>query len=71
MEEQNHISEMGIHAHPSYNWDAPQSIRKEGAIEVCAEDSLLESPYRESFRKPALAEQPLLENVNKARRRAS
>jgi hypothetical protein len=68
MEELTHISEMGIHAHPSYSWDAPQSVRKEGAIEVCAEDSLVESHYNASLSKPVQGEEPLLEQ---ARRRAS
>lgn len=71
MEELTHISEMGIHAHPSYSWDAPLSVRKEGAIEVCAEDSLVESQYEASLRKPVLGEEPLLENAKQARRRAS
>ena len=71
MEELTHISEMGIHAHPSYSWDAPLTVRKEGAIEVCAEDSLVESQYKASIRKSVQCEEALLENANQARRRAS
>lgn len=69
------IAEMGIHAHPSYCWDAPQSARTEGAIEMCAEDSLAESQYcagwQPALRKPVMAEEPLLQITQVTRRRAS
>ncbi len=75
MEEITHITEMGLHAHPSYSWEGGQNARTEGAIEVCAEDSLVEAQYcaglQPELRKPVMGEEALLENTDEARRRAS
>jgi hypothetical protein len=74
MEEPTHISEMGIHIHPGYNWDLSCVDRTEGPMNPSAHDSLLESSHTarlegsltagptQSLRKPTQSERRVLES---------